>query len=100
MAILDFLARHHICQFQKLQTSGGNILIYDNSCCMGREGGGGVGVPLERVDIFSHSHPTTNSESIYDLNLKSKFLQLFNYSINTTAAIVALEICEKNILIR
>ena len=59
-AILDFSARHHLCQFMPAvsETIGsvGNILMYDTSCCT--FGRGTVGLPLERGAIFSHCHPT------------------------------------------
>ena len=72
-AILDFSARHQLCQFmpqfQKLQTMP-NSFVYDTSCSTGG-GGGGSGLPLEIVAFLAHSHPTKSSVLLRERSRRS-----------------------------
>ena len=70
VAILDFSARHHLCQFMPAvsETTDNrehfdiwHILLYG-----GGGGGGGSGLPLERVASFTHCHPTINTSSMFN----------------------------------
>ena len=62
-AILDFSARHHLCQFMpavsETTDNREHFDIYDTGVGGGGGGrGAGSGLPLERVASFTHCHPT------------------------------------------